>query len=146
MFNRKQGHKYNATKVTIDGITFDSKLEANCYKVLKPSGLPFTTQDTYEIQEGFKDNTKSIRPITYKADFTVSTKNGQYVLDSKGMITPEFALKRKLLLYKGTRIICVGSMKKMQKAIDLINEGKSPFEVQVEVEKKTKKKAKKDTK
>ena len=138
-------HKYNAKKTEIDGIRFDSKLEANCYTVLRDSGLRFTLQTVYEIQDGFRDNGKAIRAITYKTDFTITTEHDIYVVDAKGMKTPEFAIKYKLLLRKGTRIICCGSMKKMTQIIQLIKEDMSPFEIQKIVEAKKKKKPKLST-
>jgi ribosomal protein L21 len=145
-FTRKKGHKYNATKVEIDGITFDSKLEANCYTVLKASGLKYTRQDVFEIQEKFKDGKKTIQPIRYHADFSIITPEHTYVVDAKGMITPEFALKRKLLLYRGTRVICCGSMKKMTVLCQMIKEGKDPQEVQIFIEAKKKKTKKNENK
>ena len=47
------------------------------------------------------------REAKYKADFTYYTKDGQFVVeDVKGMKTPEYILKRKLMLkVHGIRIV-----------------------------------------
>jgi hypothetical protein len=136
-------HKYRNKKVEVDGIRFDSKLEANCYKEILASGLNFSRQEVFEIQEKFKDGTKTVRPIKYVADFLIKHNGVSYVLDSKGMKTPEFMLKYKLLLYRGTRVICVGSAKKMREACIYIIEGKTPLELQSIIEAKKKKNVKK---
>ena len=127
---RRSGLKYGNKKTVIDGITFDSQLEAGCYKPLKESGLEFTRQETFEIQESFKDGKKTIRAMTYKADFVVTHNGVRYVLDAKGMQTPEFKIKYKLLLYRGVRIICVSSMKKMTEACIYIRQGMTSQELE----------------
>ena len=106
--------KYKSVKTVIDGIKFDSKLESNCYKIIKEHGmLPGTElQRSFELQPKFRDHlNKPIRPITYKCDFYI---DNHYVIDAKGMLLTDFKMKRKMLLYKyGVYIICVSSMKKM---------------------------------
>lgn len=138
-------HKYKAQKATEDGIKFDSKLERNCYLVLRDSGLEYSLQESFQIQEGFKDEGKAIRGITYKSDFVIKHNGNIFILDSKGMLTPEFKLKRKLLLYRGHRIICVGSQKLMRDVIRCIKGGHTPKEIEdkIEAQKKERKKAKK---
>jgi hypothetical protein len=121
-------HKYGAKKEILDGHKFDSKLEANCYKVLKSRDMEFTMQEVFTLQEAFKDGEKTIRAITYRADFHVKYAGRGYIVDSKGMETPEFKLKRKILLYKGIRIICVHSMREMKDLIGLIKMGRKPDE------------------
>ena len=94
--------KYNSQKITVDGITFDSKDEAKYYKVLKDLKakeeiLNFELQPKFVLQEGFKKNGKTYKQITYKADFRVYMLDGSsYVVDVKGMLTDVFALKLKL--------------------------------------------------
>ena len=98
-------HKYNAQKMTIDGVTFDSRKEARRYLILKArasmgqiSGLEL--QPRYELQPSFKRDGKAIRAIHYVADFRY-TENGRVIVeDAKGMQTPVFKIKFKMLLFK----------------------------------------------
>lgn len=94
--------KYNARKTVIDGHTFDSKAEAEYYIHLltrKELGLieSFSLQPKFTLQEGFKKEGKSYRPIEYVADFLIKYPNGQtQVIDVKGFETADFKIKRKL--------------------------------------------------
>ncbi|MCV66946.1 DUF1064 domain-containing protein [Listeria monocytogenes] len=94
--------KYNAKKVVIDNITFDSKAEAAYYqqlKLLKMSGevVSFDLQPEFILQDSFVKNGKKYHAIKYRADFLVRYKDGhEELIDVKGMLTNEFILKRKL--------------------------------------------------
>lgn len=94
--------KYNAKKVVIDDIKFDSKAEAAYYqqlKLLKMTGevVSFDLQPEFVLQESFRKNGKLYRAIKYKADFLVRYSDGhEELIDVKGMLTNEFILKRKL--------------------------------------------------
>jgi len=98
--------KYGARKVTVDGITFDSKKEANKYcelKVLKRAGeiVDFELQPEFELIPGFTYKNKKYRPIKYRADFKVIYPNGRVVvIDTKGYRTKTYQLKKKMLLYR----------------------------------------------
>ena len=120
---RRNGTKYNATKVTIDGHTFDSKHEANRYLELKLLERAGTITDL-QLQVKFElipaqyapDEVKVLksgkekivkgkcleRECSYIADFVYTDlRTGKTVVeDSKGMRTPEYVIKRKLLRYK----------------------------------------------
>lgn len=94
--------KYNARKTTLDGHTFDSKAEGSYYLILKEMHRigeiqSLTLQPKYLLQEGFKKNGKTIRSITYKADFEVLHKDGSVeVIDVKGIQTETFKIKAKM--------------------------------------------------
>lgn len=94
--------KYNAKKVVIDNIKFDSKAEAAYYqqlKLLKMSGevVSFDLQPEFVLQESFRKNGKLYRAIKYKADFLVRYSDGhEELIDIKGMLTKEFRIKQKL--------------------------------------------------
>ncbi|EHZ2232509.1 DUF1064 domain-containing protein [Listeria monocytogenes] len=94
--------KYNAKKVVIDNIKFDSKAEAAYYqqlKLLKMSGevVSFDLQPEFILQDSFVKNGKKYHAIKYRADFLVRYKDGhEELIDVKGMLTNEFILKRKL--------------------------------------------------
>lgn len=98
--------KYGNVKTTVDGITFDSKKEANRYcelKLLERAGqiqnlqrqVPFVL-----IPKQVRDGKVIERPVVYKADF-VYTENGQEVVeDVKGVYTKEYRIKKKLMLWQ----------------------------------------------
>lgn len=98
--------KYGARKTMMDGIAFDSVAEAKYYaqlKILKACGdvKEFEIQPTYVLQEGYKRGKRKVQPITYKADFLVTYKNGQQeVIDVKGAKTEVYRIKKKLFEYR----------------------------------------------
>lgn len=102
---REEKSKYLAKKVEIDGYLFDSKTEADYYIYLVEQKVDgkidsFELQPTFELQPAFKKNGKLFRKIEYIADFEITHLDGKLeVIDVKGMITPEFSLKRKLFEY-----------------------------------------------
>lgn len=102
-------NKYRNTKIVIDGIEFDSKKEGYRYKELKllqRAGLitNLKMQTSFELQPSFKKNGKTIRAITYKADFDYMTKDGRHIVeDVKSKATEKdkvYRIKRKMLQYK----------------------------------------------
>lgn len=101
-FRKKKKHKYSAQKVTVDGHSFDSKLEAGYYRQLLWLKLhgdikDFKLQPRYLLQEAFTKNGKTHRKIEYVADFEIEHKDGSIeTVDVKGMETSDFKLKRKL--------------------------------------------------
>ncbi len=98
--------KYGSKKITIDGITFDSKAEARYYKQLKwlqenNQILFFRIQPRYLLQEAFKKNGIAYRKIEYVADFEVHKLDGSIeVVDIKGVETEAFRIKQKLFEFK----------------------------------------------
>ena len=100
-------NKYNAKKKTIDGITFDSKREAEYYcelKLRKRAGdiLDFKLQPEFILQDAFTDSMgNKHRAIKYRADFLViyGVYNSE-VVDVKGVKTREYQIKKKLFLKK----------------------------------------------
>lgn len=94
--------KYGAKNVEIDGIKFQSKLEARYYEQLKwlkanKQIKNFKLQPKYLLQDKFKKYGKSYRKIEYIADFEVKHLDGSTeVIDVKGVETEAFKIKRKL--------------------------------------------------
>lgn len=95
--------KYHAKKTTVDGITFDSKREADRYLVLKgmeEDGLisDLRRQVRYELVPAFDVDGRHYRPVYYVADFVyVDKETGKTVVeDVKGMRTDVYRLKSKL--------------------------------------------------
>lgn len=97
--------KYNAKKVVIDGIKFDSKMEADYYihlKRLKEQGeiADFELQPKFQLQPKFEKNGTKYQAIFYKADFKVFYPDGCIeIVDVKGMTTPLFNMKAKMYHY-----------------------------------------------
>ena len=102
----KKKSKYNSRKTVADGITFDSKKEAEYYCELKlrvQAGEieSFDLQPAFILQDGFKVNGKTIRPITYRGDFQINHKDGSVeIVDTKGFRTEVYKIKKKLFLYR----------------------------------------------
>ena len=99
MQSRFGRNKYGAIKTVVNGIKFDSKREASRYiqlKALVESGfirdLILQPKFTFPI---FYD---SKRPVTYRADFSY-VADDIVVEDVKGMITPEFKIKKALMAH-----------------------------------------------
>ena len=107
---RKSYNKYHVSDKsirTVDDIVFDSLLEARLYVLLRDViGLEaFSCQPLFTLQEGFRDSEgKWIRPIAYKADFLIPDGNHEIVVDTKGMKTPDFKLKLKMLKFQNREI------------------------------------------
>jgi hypothetical protein len=99
--------KYGSKKTTIDGIVFDSKREANRYcelKLLEKAGKikDLKLQHQFVLQPPFKKNGKTIRAITYVADFVYFDleRMRNVVEDVKGYKTDVYQLKKKMFEYK----------------------------------------------
>ena len=121
---RRNGTKYNASKCIVDGITFDSKHEANRYcelRLLQKGGVISDLRlqvefelipNQYATEKRYGKNGKPLkdkqvlleRKCCYVADFcyTVNATGEQVVEDTKSPITrtPEYIIKRKLMLFR----------------------------------------------
>lgn len=95
--------KYGAKKITIDGITFDSKDEGKYYlylKDLKVKGeiLNFELQPRFTLIPTFKYKGKTERAATYTLDFLIYHIDGhEEYIDVKGCETQQGVFKFKLL-------------------------------------------------
>ena len=94
-------------KRTCDGILFDSVLEMRFYREVVKPGVErgeikhYELQKPYELQEKFQRNGKTIRAITYVADFYIEYSDGRTkVVDTKGCPDTLAKVKRKLFWYK----------------------------------------------
>jgi hypothetical protein len=116
--------KYGARKTVFDGITFDSKKEANRYrelKLLEKAGeicclrlqvpfelIPAQYEETGEVytkgaNKGKPKRGKCIeKAVTYIADFVYYNSDAtvRTVEDVKGMRTPAYIIKRKLFRWR----------------------------------------------
>ena len=121
-------NKYNAKKVSVDGIEFDSKKEARRYQellLLQKAGeiymlerqkvyelLPAQREpDTVGKRGGVIKGKLLERAVEYVADFVYTDKHGKTVVEDvkgfrEGGAYAVFVLKRKLMLYRyGIKII-----------------------------------------
>lgn len=104
--------KYNNRRTTIDGITFDSKREAQRWcdlKLMEKQGVisDLKRQVPFELQPAFYHKGKKQRAVIYKADFTYVQDGELIIEDVKSKITKNekvYKLKKKMMLYKGYEI------------------------------------------
>lgn len=103
--------KYHSRKITRDGITFDSVKEykrfcelAQLEKAGQVTGLQ--RQIKYQLIPSQRIAGKVVeRACTYIADFVYQHNGETVVEDVKGYKTPEYVIKRKLMLWvHGIRI------------------------------------------
>ena len=88
--------KYRAIKTTIDNIVFDSKREAQRYSELKLLFRAGQIQNL-ELQTPLDFIIEGKKIFTYRPDF-IYFENGQRIIeDVKGMRTPVYRLKKKLI-------------------------------------------------
>lgn len=104
--------KYHAKKTVVDGITFDSKREADRYLVLKSMEEDGAIEDLrrqvrYELMPAFDVDGSHYRPVFYVADFVyVDKETGKEVVeDVKGMRTDVYRLKSKLFARRYGKVI-----------------------------------------
>ena len=105
--DKKRKNKFGALTASVNGIKFDSVMEAKYYVHLlhrKQEGVikNIQLQVPFELLPAYTDNDgNKVRPIIYIADFVFETADGlKYIVDVKGTETPEFKLKWKMLGYK----------------------------------------------
>lgn len=117
--------KYGARNTVVDGITFDSKKEANRYrelKMLERAGeicglrlqvpfelIPAQYEETGEVYTKGKNKGKPKRgkciekAVVYYADFVYQNMGSDRIVeDVKGMRTPVYIIKRKLFRWRYT--------------------------------------------
>lgn len=102
-------NKYGNKKTEVDGILFDSAVEARYYmhlKGLRDAGIVkrFEMQVTYELQPAFVKDGKKYHAINYVSDFVLIYDDGRTeVVDVKGMETADFKIKKKLFEFRYPR-------------------------------------------
>lgn len=98
--------KYGNRKIIIDGIKFDSVAEGARYLDLRAL-LACGDIEDLQMQVPFvlipkqkREDGKAERECKYLADFVYLNSNKQLVVeDVKGMKTPDYVMKRKLMLH-----------------------------------------------
>ena len=133
----------NASKNTVDGIQFKSRLEAMIYKTLKDKGIDvkyepkrFVVWEGYRPTVPFYDkdkntallklNNKKIIDITYTPDFIFKYNDIIVVMEAKGIENDVFYIKKKLfrkLLESSKNTVLyfeVYSKKQLMQALEII--------------------------
>lgn len=99
-------NKFGAKRVTLGGITFDSKAEAKRYselKLLERAG----EITSLRVHHRYPLKVDGTLVCTYECDFDYRSKSGTLVIeDVKGVITPVYRIKKKLFeaIYRGLTI------------------------------------------
>lgn len=101
----RRAGKYNNRRCEIDGEVFDSQMERDRWlnlRLLERAGeiSQLRRQVAYELIPAQRRPSGGVeRACSYVADFVYVDKAGRTVVeDVKGAVTPEFRLKRKLML------------------------------------------------
>lgn len=115
--------KYGNKKKTVDGVKFDSQLEAYCYNMLNVFKIDFEFQKTIVLIEKFRFEGKGIRETTAIVDFVINNSGETIYLDTKGFATEVSKIKYKMLKYKlkdqeNNRVVWLHSKKEVT---DFIN-------------------------
>lgn len=102
-------NKYHNKKCFYKDMMFDSKKERDYYVILEMmlknnQITDLKTQVKFELQPSFKFNGKTIRSISYIADFTYMKDGKLIIVDTKGYRTEVYKLKKKMMQYKGLEI------------------------------------------
>ena len=122
----KPSQKYKNRRMEVDGISFDSVLEAQHYQFLKGQKLAgliidFECQVRFPITDEIKNDDGSLfaKKIDYIADFVVVHLDGsKEVIDTKGMILPLYELKRSIMYHRhGIKITEIFKGKKTRKQV-----------------------------
>jgi hypothetical protein len=113
---KPKSSKMRNVKTVVDGIKFDSKLEADYYCQLKirvrtGEVESFTRQPKYLLTDTLKKNGVTFKKMYYIADFLITYPSGsQMIVDCKGKKTQLYINKRKMFetKYPHLTIIEVG--------------------------------------
>lgn len=110
--------KYKAKRTEVDGITFDSKAEAEFYQYLR--FLERKSKGQLEIISMQPKVYLTEAKILYKPDFLIREINDLVYIDVKGMTTPVFNLKARLWVHYGAGLLRL--VKKKGRDFEIIKE------------------------
>ncbi|WP_353191393.1 DUF1064 domain-containing protein [Pandoraea pnomenusa] len=102
--------KYSNRKCEVDGIKFDSRAEARRWTQLQAMQSAGEINDlerqvVYVLAAGVVIDGRKVPPLRYVADFVYERANVTVIEDVKGVITPEYRIKRHLMALKGLSIV-----------------------------------------
>ncbi|WP_426126291.1 DUF1064 domain-containing protein [Pararhizobium sp. PWRC1-1] len=95
---KKPTNKFNAKRVLLDGICFDSKAEATYYAALKLREKANEVTDI-EVQRWYDLIVNGVLVARYRADFVFFDRIccARRIVDTKGVVTRDFRVKQKLM-------------------------------------------------
>jgi len=98
-YKGRQVNKYRAKRTEVDGIMFDSKKEAKRYEVLRddPAIENLELQPKFDLLVANIETGALTKVGYYKADFRYSVDGEVVIEDVKGMKTPIYNLKKKMI-------------------------------------------------
>lgn len=116
--------KYKGTKVSIDGVEFDSKGEAARYrtlKILEKAGkiTNLSCHPEFEILPRLKLKTRVMRAMKYTADFQYEEDGVIVVEDFKGHATEPYRMRKKLFIHKYSDSYVFREVKMRGKALEI---------------------------
>ena len=88
--------KYHSKKTMVFGILFDSKREADHYLILR-SRLEAGEISDLHLQVQYACDVNDEHICNYFADFTYLEDGALVIVDAKGVRTPEYRIKKKLV-------------------------------------------------
>lgn len=120
--------KYGNKKTVLNGIIFDSGLEAHFYRLLILVNIKFRLKVEYVLHEGFVYGGEKIKPSKIIPDFIIydNFQNLVAIVDTKGRRTAKWSLQFKLLKYQLFKqgiivpIFTPSTKAECQKVIDLL--------------------------
>lgn len=101
-----KNNKYGNKKVNVGGETFDSRLEARRFQILRLLERAGEIRDLrrqvpFELIPAYTKGRRKVRPAVYVADFVYTDKHGRtHVEDTKGYKTAEYKLKKKIFEWR----------------------------------------------
>lgn len=100
----KATNKYNAKKVEIDGVRFDSKKEAQLYQKLQNlQRMGIISDLRRQVRFELLPKQKDERPVHYVADYVFKEGDKLVAADCKSAMTkklPAYIIKRKLFKFR----------------------------------------------
>lgn len=94
--NRFKHNIFGAIKTEVDGIKFQSKREAYYYQLYKALQKQGKIKNL-KLQTKIDFNINNKKMFTYRPDFEFDDNNGHHYIDVKGVETPLFKLKKKII-------------------------------------------------
>ncbi|VVE55641.1 hypothetical protein PCO31111_05058 [Pandoraea communis] len=106
----KKPSKYRNEKCVVDGIKFDSRKEAQRWQELvlmqeRGEITALERQVVFVLAPGVRINGRMAPALRYIADFVYERGDITVIEDAKGVVTPEYRIKRHLMAVKGLSIV-----------------------------------------
>lgn len=93
--------KINHTLITLDGLNFDSQLEADYYSQIIKTDKGITNlvvHPAYVLMPDFVFHKEQERGLRYTADFAYDKGGKHYIIEIKGFETVDYIMRKKMFL------------------------------------------------